>query len=408
MNRDRFNLLPIAVAASLAASSPLFAQSLVEALAGGQTGLDLRYRTEVVDEDGFDADAEASTLRTRLNYRSGAWRGLTAFVELADVREVILDDFNAGAGSTPGRSRFPVVADPEDTRLNQAWLAFAPSQQLTLRGGRQRIKLDNDRFVGNVGWRQNEQTYDGGSLEWNDGRWNLFYSYVAQVNRIFDSDVPAGQHDHDTHLLNASLVLNPGHQLAAYFYRIEDEDQQVLSNRSIGIRYTGKAQIRAETSLDWLLEFAHQSETGNAPVDIDASYFHARLRLNLNPYLQPAAGFERLEGSRRAGAAFRTPLATLHAFNGWADRFLVTPAAGLDDAYLQLTGSQGRLAWKVSWHHFSTETGSTTLGNEWDGSLNISLHETTSLLLKAAYFDDNDGSVRGVAKFWTMLSFRLP
>lgn len=398
----------LSAVAALGLTGSVGSQTPAAALVDGKVGLDLRYRLELVDEDGFDEDAEASTLRTRLNYRTGTWRGLNAFVEFSDVREVGLDDFNAGAGSTPDRTRFPVVADPEDTRVNQAWLGFAPADGLVLKAGRQRIKLDNDRFVGNVGWRQNEQTYDGGSLEFKRGGWNLFYSYVGHVNRIFDSDVPAGDHDHETHLVNTKLDLNPNHRLTGYFYKIEDEDQQVFSNRTFGVRYTGSAGLVQETVLDWLLEFAYQEDAGDAPVDFDAYYVHARAGLDWHRLFKPLIGFERLEGSRRSGAAFRTPLATLHAFNGTADRFLSTPDAGLDDAYVGFTGAHARLGWNVTWHHFSTETGSSTLGHELDGSLNVRLHETTSLLLKVAYFDDDDPRRRGVTKFWTMLSFALP
>lgn len=124
---------------------------LAEALHQSQWGLDFRYRIELVDEDGFTEDAEASTLRTRLNLKTGNYNGLRAFIEFSDVREIGLDDFNAGAGATPDRSRFPVVADAEDTRVNQAWLGFTPNEALEIRAGRQRIKLDNDRFIGNVG-----------------------------------------------------------------------------------------------------------------------------------------------------------------------------------------------------------------------------------------------------------------
>ncbi len=43
-------------------------------------------------------------------------------------------------------------------------------------------------------------------------------------------------------------------------------------------------------------------------------------------------GYELL-GSDDGVAAFQTPLATLHKFNGFADQFLVTPAGGLQDIY---------------------------------------------------------------------------
>jgi len=44
-------------------------------------------------------------------------------------------------------------------------------------------------------------------------------------------------------------------------------------------------------------------------------------------------GYEVLEGNGAIG--FATPLATLHAFNGWADMFLTTPANGLKDLYFR-------------------------------------------------------------------------
>jgi hypothetical protein len=156
-----------------------------------------------------------------------------------------------------------------------------------------------------------------------------------------------------------------------------------------------------------LAEFAHQTDAGDNPVDYDANYYHARASFDLAPTFAPVAGFERLEGSSRAGAAFRTPLATLHAFNGWADRFLATPDGGLDDLYIGFRGGRGRIGYALTWHRFETETGGTELGTEIDGSVSFALFDRLSLLVKAAHFDDDDSSVRGVTKFWTMLSFRL-
>jgi hypothetical protein len=385
----------------------LAAPAMTEAFADGEVGLDLRHRFEFVDEDGFAENAEASTLRTRLNFRSGEWNGLDFFVEFSDVREIGLDDFNAGAGATPNRTRFPVVADPEDTRVNQAWIGLKPNQLLSLRLGRQRIKLDNDRFIGNVGWRQNEQTYDGGSITWEQGSASFFYSYVTHANRIFDSEVPAGDNGHDTHLLNAAFDVAPGHRLTGYLYDIDDEDIAAFGTRTIGLRYEASTELADERAIDWLAEFAHQNDAADNPVNYDANYYHARASFGLNPAFAPVVGFERLEGSDRPGAAFRTPLATLHAFNGWADRFLATPNGGLDDLYVGFRGSRSGVGYSLTWHQFETETGGIDLGTEIDGSLSIALPGRVSLLLKVAHFDDESPSVRAVTKFWTMLSFRL-
>ncbi|MCA1779372.1 MAG: alginate export family protein [Xanthomonadaceae bacterium] len=398
----------LAAALMLTTGSSAADDSLAGALRQSQWGLDFRHRIERVEESGFAENAEASTLRTRLNLKTGSYNGLQAFIEFSDVREIVFDDFNAGAGASPDRARFPVVADAEDTRINQAWLGLSPDDRLAMRAGRQRIKLDNDRFVGNVGWRQNEQTYDGASLEWQQDRWKLFYSYVGHVNRIFDSAVPAGDHDHDTHLVNASFRVADGHTLVGYLYNIEDEDQQALSNRTFGLRYSGTTTLGADRPVNWLAEYAHQVEAGDNATDYDADYFHLRVDLGLEPRFKPVVGFERLGGSRNTGEAFRTPLATLHAFNGWADRFLATPDRGLDDFYAGFTGNQGRFGWNLTWHRFRTETGSTTLGDEFDGSLSVKLHRTRSLLVKVAHVAEDDPALRGVTKFWFMFTLALP
>ena len=54
-------------------------------------------------------------------------------------------------------------------------------------------------------------------------------------------------------------------------------------------------------------------------------------------------GWEVLGGddSTVLNEAFQTPLATLHAFQGWADVFLSTPAAGIDDKYLKFKVTPG-------------------------------------------------------------------
>ena len=408
MTRNGRLLLSASLTLLASAAAAAAENSLSDALQQSEWTLDFRHRIEVVDEDGFGEDAEASTLRSRLTLKTGSYRGLQGLIEFSDVREIVLDNFDAGAGATPGRSRFPVVADAEDTRVNQAWLGYRPSEALELRAGRQRIKLDNDRFVGNVGWRQNEQTYDGASLTWAQDRWRLFYSYVGHVNRIFDSEVPAGDHDHDTHLAQAAFALTDEHALTGYLYAIDDEDQSAFSSRTIGLRYAGTAELGAVGGLDLLAEYAHQVDAGDNAVDYEAGYLHLRAELALDPRFVPRIGFERLDGSRNAGEAFRTPLATLHAFNGWADRFLTTPDRGLDDLYAGFSGSHDRLQWQLTWHRFETETGGTKLGDEFDASLSISLSERSSLLLQVAHFSEDDPALQGVSKAWLMVSLALP
>ncbi|WVM89678.1 alginate export family protein [Halopseudomonas pachastrellae] len=140
------------------------AASISEAVTGGKAGLDLRYRYEYVDQDGIDKSAGASTLRTRINFATAPYRGFGAFVEADDVTVIGSERYNNATGLPSAKTQYPVVADPDGTEINQAWLSYAGLDATTLKFGRQRIIYDNARFIGNVGWRQNEQTYDGFSL----------------------------------------------------------------------------------------------------------------------------------------------------------------------------------------------------------------------------------------------------
>ena len=90
---------------------------------------------------------------------------------------------------------------------------------------------------------------------------------------------------------------------------------------------------------------------------------------------------------------FATPLATLHAFNGWADMFLTTPANGLKDLYLRAAYSlpadfvgARTLALNATWHDFKTDSLDTGIGAEWDASAELTVNTNLSLLLKYAEY----------------------
>jgi hypothetical protein len=167
----------------------------------GEAHLGFRYRFENVDQDGISDDANASTVRLRLNYKTGSWQNWSGFIEFDYITELLFNDFNSLGGSSPERNRYPVVADPKGPDLNQLYFEYAPNAQMKVRAGRERIVLDNHRWIGDVGWRQNIQTYDAAGINYNG--WEnteVLYRYVTTVRRIFGNDVPSGRHDNDTHL----------------------------------------------------------------------------------------------------------------------------------------------------------------------------------------------------------------
>ena len=148
MKRNTIGLLTAATvllsAAPFAAAEE--AGSFAEAFTGGKAGANVRARYEHVDIDGVENKADAVTARLRLNFKTAQWQRLTAFAEYDYVFH-LLSDFNSGAGTSPDKTDYPVVADPKGADLNQLYLDYQFSEESKVRFGRQRILLDNQRFV---------------------------------------------------------------------------------------------------------------------------------------------------------------------------------------------------------------------------------------------------------------------
>ncbi len=113
-------LLGLVLPFSIAAAEEEGATDFASAITSGKATIAGRYRYERVDQDNALDDANASTLRLRLNYRTGQWNGWSAFGEFDHVFHVLLDDFNSGAGTSPNRTEYSTVADPEGSDLARA------------------------------------------------------------------------------------------------------------------------------------------------------------------------------------------------------------------------------------------------------------------------------------------------
>ncbi len=364
------------------------AVTLSEMLSKGKTSLNFRYRYEFVDQDGFSEDANASTVRSRLAFQSAALNGFSFFIEAEDVRELLWDDFNSGAGtSSAGRSKYPVVADPEGSEFNQAYIDYA-SQGWRARLGRQRINLDNQRFVGGVGWRQNEQTFDGFSVNYSNDMLTAFIAYIDNVNRIFGDSVAAGDSPQDgTFLVNVAGDISDIGKLTGYYYGIDAQEAAFASTSTdtFGIRFNGKQKLD-ETSLRYTVEYASGVIYDNFDVGL---------------------GWEVLTGDANSpGESFRTPFATLHAFNGWADMFLSTPGAGLDDKYIKFQATFSETLVQLRYHTFEAEDGGSDFGDEVDFRIGRKLNRYVRGDLFFADFSGDNG-FPDTTKVWLMFTINL-
>ena len=164
----------------------------------GDPILDLRLRAEQVDQNGLD-ETTALTLRARFGYQANFGQGWSALAEGEGVI-ALSDNYSDTIDNIPGKA---IIADPETLELNRlqlGWKGDAGSATL----GRQRIIFDDARFVGNVGFRQNEQTFDALRLgtKLHDAV-TLEYVYIDGVRRIFGDDSPMGEFESDSHIVRA-------------------------------------------------------------------------------------------------------------------------------------------------------------------------------------------------------------
>jgi Alginate export len=336
--------LSLTIAAVVLAPMVLAEDSLTDALTAGEAHLNFRLMYEDVDQDNpIDRDANALTLRTQLNYKSATYQGFTGFVELDDIT-ALDDDYNS---TTNGRTDKAVIADPEGSEVNQAWVNYQ-NWDTNFKWGRQRINLDNQRFVGGVAFRQNEQTYDGFSATNTSLTDTTFFiAQINNVNRIFGEDSPGGNHESNSQILNVQYRGLPAGTLTGYAYLLENEDAAMLSSDTIGVRFTGKYQ-----HLSYTLEYAMQEDSNNNPNSYDTDYWLAEASLPVSDF-NLKAGYELLGSDN--GVGFATPLATTHKFQGWADQFLATPGQGIADLYFSAGTKFAGLKLLAVYHDFTSD-----------------------------------------------------
>jgi len=371
-----------------------------QAVTAGKWWLKLRLRYENVDQDGFSHEASASTLRTVLGYETGAWHGASVLLEFEDVSALGHERFNS---TTNGETNYPVVADPESSEVNQAFLRYAGIEGLQARVGRQVITHDRHRFVGDVGWRQNQQTFDAGVLEWTGlEHLSLSGAFVENVNRVFGEDSPQGDHRMSSYLLRASYGFPEWGEVAGYAYLLDYDSLDTLSSNTVGLRFAGRHAFDP-FAVSCTVEGALQGDAGDNPNEVDQDYRFVELGGEFHD-TGLLVGHETLGGSGKPGDAFQTPLATLHAFNGWADEFLTTPDTGLVDVYLGATQKLGSVDVRVVWHSFEADSGSGDYGSELDASLTWTPTRGVQLGLKVADYQAEDFAT-DTTKAWVWLAY---
>jgi len=384
-----------------------------------------RYESADVKDNGV-AGADAFTTRTTLGIGAGLLevKGLSAYLEATSVNNFGFDHYNDLAGNNVGI--YDVVVDPQQARMTQAYIDYKAGSTL-FRAGRQMVNLDNQRFVGAVGWRQMFQTFDAAAVIASPvADLNIVAAYVYGVNTVKKMDESA---DTNSVIANVSYKIAEPLKVTAYAYllsniRYQGTDAYNGSN-TYGLSATGNVAAAEGVKVDYRAEYAKQTDpslsygTFTKPTNIDSDYYNLDLGGNIYGVLA-GVNYEVLSANNGAsGPSFATPLATGHAFNGWADVFLTTPTGGLQDANVRLGYTANGFGKVLAvYHDFTADkampaaAGTTDdLGSEIDVMYANKIPGVNGLngLVKYAAYDKGaaTGYTHDVDKFWLQLDYKF-
>ncbi len=375
--------------------------------------IDARIRYEGVDQPTVDADALTVRLRTGVELKH-APSHLSVLVE-AEGTLGLNNEYNAFPFALPGspqrRPQYAVVADPESIDLNRAQIMYKV-KDFALTVGRQRINLDDQRFIGSIAWRQNEQTFDAVRAEATVGPVMFDATYAIKVDTIFGSEAgPRRAIDGDFAFLQAGVKAGP--LMVKVFSYIIDYDEAFAfanSSQTYGGRISGTVPLSKAVKLNVLASYARQTDIGRNPANYAADFMVGELGLTYQGFTL-TGGYEELGADRAAGKSFQTPLSTAHKFNGWADLFLTTPANGLEDTYVSLAKIfpkvkvvQGLNA-SVIYHEFRSDVGGVKFGTEWDAILGFKTKKVGWLVKYANYNADRFGVDRRIVWLQAEVAF---
>jgi hypothetical protein len=380
---------------------------LTSALLETQPLVDLRLRSETLTQTGFGQEAQALLLRSRLGFRTGALFDTTLLAE-ASLLTPLVDDYNSGLN---GRTGYPSISDPENYELHRLQLENTSLPDTDLVLGRQRVALDDQRFVGASNWRMNENTLDSArivnasipgltvDLTWFD----RFH------RRTTEASSKLGALTGDSYLANVRYD-TPWGRLTAFDYLVSFNQAPTQSSQTAGARLVGEHAVGA-VDLAYIASWATQDDYANNPVRYREDYTYVQLKGTVRGY-SLSLGTERLGGNGTIGLS--TPMASFHSWDGWAGAFTTTPVNGLLNKYLALgystkaAGALPAFLAAVTYYDFRSDRLDLHYGAEVDLQLQASWRSFSGLVELADYASADAPTTRSGRSLFLEIDYILP
>ena len=348
--------------------------------------------------------ANAFTTRLRLGLLSPVFHGLQGYAEYQGVYAMD-SDYNS---TRNGKTGYSTIADPYESELDQLWASYTGISDTVIKGGRQVIQFDDQRFIGNVGWRQLQQTFDSVLITHNNQQLFGLTINAGYIGRV--KTVTTTTEGITAPIVNVNYKLGDYGNMIGYGYWLDFTDPGAnavyyKSTQTYGLRMTNyqkqgdSFKLNDNFGLQYTAEWSSQSNYQNNPNQYTVNRYN--LMGGFTAYMFSFQGaMEQLDGIGK-NKAFQTPLGTNFAFQGWADQFLVTPNNGIRDIFGTMTTSldRGDVFLVGVYHDFFDDTGNIHYGNEWDFSASKKFGKHYTLLARYAYYNADHYST-DTQKIW--------
>ncbi|MEY2340683.1 alginate export family protein [Acidithiobacillus sp. IBUN Pt1247-S3] len=372
MTTFRRSIITAAILSTIALpQSSAWADPIANAISGGNVSLNFRPRYEFMSQNG-KRDANAFTVQTLLGLASKPIAGFSANLQFIDVAG-ILNNYNSLRNS---KTSYSVIPDPEEANINQAYLQYQGLSGLQVRAGRQEINLDDERFVGAVGFRQTPQSFDAISIQENpSATLGAYAAYIWRIKNILNENVPSKTFLGEVHWQPSPMFHA---QAFGYWYGNQAKsaipgaaacflagNAQVCNSQTLGLRMQGAIPVADKIQVPYDFTYAKQLPYDAGSSLINAQYYHLSSGVRWSG-VGLLANYMVMSSNRNGSYGFQTPLATKHAFNGWAELFLTTPVYGLRSLYFTLEGKLYGTALQATYYDFHSAYQSESYGHEVD------------------------------------------
>ncbi len=408
--------------------------TFMDAIKTGKNMTSFRLRYEYVDQDGLQpgtyADgaanptgtsdlkaANAVTLRSLIGWQTAPYHNWSFAAQLTNVSK-LNDDFNDGtngvringASNESDKINYAKVVDPDYTDVNQLFVDWTGVKNTRVRVGRQAVNLDNVRFIGDIAFRQNTQVFDGFSLlNKSIPDTEIFLAHFDKVRQIFTT-----HRSGDLEIVNAKYRISPTEFLVGYAYLSDFENLGLgnawfgtgaantaanQSNKIFGLRLDGTHPFTPNYRAHYTAEYAKQSDYSGGDSRIDAHYYKLGGGFGIDNFNMRID--QELLSSNNGRYAFQTPFGTNHLFQGWVDKFLVTPREGIRDSFVTATYRYGDFLFFADYHlidadkdFYTVGSGSTRNGNrygtEWNAAVTWNVDKNWMTKLEYGKFSEDD------------------